>query len=179
MFKSIPDPLWHASVLEGLATVPILDAWASGVGLVISTSHLCSPSHEKTSVEWFHQFRQGSLDRSRGKDCASFGYILEDHTRSRPRSTVPILDVPVHYLRPSPYFPPILCLVGQRLGACCICDTTGPWADSVYPSNPCSSRSIVFRQPGAAFYYFGYQTKPNIRGTVTSPWTMVTASRFS
>lgn len=33
MFKSLPDPLWHASVLEGLATVPILGAWASGVGL--------------------------------------------------------------------------------------------------------------------------------------------------
>lgn len=35
MFKSLPDPLWHASVLESLATVPILDAWATGAGLVI------------------------------------------------------------------------------------------------------------------------------------------------
>jgi trafficking protein particle complex subunit 9 len=35
MFKSLPDPLWHASVLEGLATVPILEAWVSGSGLVI------------------------------------------------------------------------------------------------------------------------------------------------
>ncbi|KAF9652866.1 hypothetical protein BDM02DRAFT_3153426 [Thelephora ganbajun] len=33
MFKGLPDPLWHASVLEGLATVPILEAWASGTGL--------------------------------------------------------------------------------------------------------------------------------------------------
>jgi hypothetical protein len=38
MFKSLPDPLWHASVLEGLATIPVLDAWASGTGLVINTS---------------------------------------------------------------------------------------------------------------------------------------------
>lgn len=38
MFKSLPDPLWQASVLEGLATIPILDAWATGGGLVINTS---------------------------------------------------------------------------------------------------------------------------------------------
>lgn len=35
MFKNLPDPLWYASVLEGLATVPILEAWASGASLVI------------------------------------------------------------------------------------------------------------------------------------------------
>lgn len=35
MFKSLPDPLWHASVLEGLATIPILEAWTSETGLVI------------------------------------------------------------------------------------------------------------------------------------------------
>jgi len=40
MFKALPDPLWHASVLEGLATVPILDAWANGASLVTNTSHL-------------------------------------------------------------------------------------------------------------------------------------------
>jgi len=39
MFKALPDPLWHASVLEGLATVPILDAWANGASLVINISH--------------------------------------------------------------------------------------------------------------------------------------------
>jgi len=39
MFKALPDPLWHASVLEGLATVPILDAWANGASLVFTTSH--------------------------------------------------------------------------------------------------------------------------------------------
>ena len=39
MFKSLPDPLWHASVLEGLATVPILDAWANGATLVIKTPY--------------------------------------------------------------------------------------------------------------------------------------------
>lgn len=47
MFKALSDPLWHASVLEGLATVPILEAWASGVGLVINISPPCSVSHEK------------------------------------------------------------------------------------------------------------------------------------
>jgi len=36
MFKSLPDPLWQASVLEGLATIPILDAWANGASLVIN-----------------------------------------------------------------------------------------------------------------------------------------------
>ena len=53
MFKGLPDPLWHASVLEGLAIVPILEAWASGVGSVINTSPPYSVSHEKTSVERF------------------------------------------------------------------------------------------------------------------------------
>jgi len=32
--KSNPDPVWHASVLEGLSTVGILEAWASSGGLV-------------------------------------------------------------------------------------------------------------------------------------------------
>ena len=47
MFKGLPDPLWHASVLEGLATVPILEAWASGAGLVINASPRCSVSHKR------------------------------------------------------------------------------------------------------------------------------------
>jgi len=41
MFKGLPDPLWHASVLEGLATVLVLEAWASGAGLVTNTSYPC------------------------------------------------------------------------------------------------------------------------------------------
>lgn len=43
MFKGLPDPLWHASVLEGQATVPILDAWANGASLVINTSPVWCP----------------------------------------------------------------------------------------------------------------------------------------
>lgn len=49
MFKALPDPLWYASVLEGLATVPILEAWASGAGLVINTSPRYPVSHENPS----------------------------------------------------------------------------------------------------------------------------------
>lgn len=45
MFKNLPDPLWHASVLEGLATVPILEAWASGTGLVMNVTRQYSVSY--------------------------------------------------------------------------------------------------------------------------------------
>jgi hypothetical protein len=33
LFKTSTDPLWHASTLEGLATLSLLDAW-SGQGFV-------------------------------------------------------------------------------------------------------------------------------------------------
>jgi hypothetical protein len=34
LFKTGQDPVWHASVLEGMATVFVLDAWSAGQGLV-------------------------------------------------------------------------------------------------------------------------------------------------
>lgn len=34
LFKTTTDSIWHASALEGLATVALLDAWSSGQGLV-------------------------------------------------------------------------------------------------------------------------------------------------
>lgn len=27
--KGTPDPVWYASAIEGLATIPVLDAWSS------------------------------------------------------------------------------------------------------------------------------------------------------
>lgn len=32
--KSPQDAVWHASALEGLATIPVLEAWSSAHGLV-------------------------------------------------------------------------------------------------------------------------------------------------
>jgi trafficking protein particle complex subunit 9 len=34
MFKNSADPVWHAAALEGLATIPVLDAWSSSQVLV-------------------------------------------------------------------------------------------------------------------------------------------------
>lgn len=34
LFKLPQDIAWHASALEGMATIPVLDAWAAGNGLV-------------------------------------------------------------------------------------------------------------------------------------------------
>jgi len=43
LFKTSTDPLWHASTLEGLATVSLLDAW-SGQGFVRPSIYpLCGP----------------------------------------------------------------------------------------------------------------------------------------
>ncbi|KAE9396079.1 hypothetical protein BT96DRAFT_1041682 [Gymnopus androsaceus JB14] len=38
LLKSPLDSIWHASALEGMATIPILDAWSAGHGLQTSTS---------------------------------------------------------------------------------------------------------------------------------------------
>lgn len=59
MFKGLPDPLWNASVLEGLATVPILEAWANGAGLVIQ---YLPPI---TGLSWKHLRRMVQLTPSR------------------------------------------------------------------------------------------------------------------
>ena len=34
LFKGPPDTAWHASALEGLATIPVVEAWASTHGVV-------------------------------------------------------------------------------------------------------------------------------------------------
>lgn len=34
LLKTPLDSIWHASALEGMATIPILDAWSAGHGLV-------------------------------------------------------------------------------------------------------------------------------------------------
>jgi hypothetical protein len=34
MFKYPQDAIWHASALEGMATIHVLDAWSAGHGLV-------------------------------------------------------------------------------------------------------------------------------------------------
>lgn len=34
LFKAPQDVIWHASALEGLATITVLEAWAAGQGLV-------------------------------------------------------------------------------------------------------------------------------------------------
>lgn len=39
LFKTGQDPVWHASVLEGMATVFVLDAWSAGQGLQSSVSN--------------------------------------------------------------------------------------------------------------------------------------------
>ncbi|KAF8921247.1 TRAPP II complex [Mucidula mucida] len=39
MFKTSHDPVWHASALEGIATLSVLEAWAAGHGLQTSTSN--------------------------------------------------------------------------------------------------------------------------------------------
>ncbi|KAI0054107.1 hypothetical protein FA95DRAFT_1591856 [Auriscalpium vulgare] len=38
LFKTMPDNVWHASALEGLATVALLESWSSGQGLQASMS---------------------------------------------------------------------------------------------------------------------------------------------
>jgi len=154
MFKSLPDPLWHASVLEGLATVPILEAWTSGAGLVMNFSRRFSVSYLKAFVERFRKLYQGSLDRSCRENCPSLRHILEDHTRSRPGSTVSTLDVSIHHLRLSAHLSIVFRMVCQGLGARCIYDTVEPRADTICPTNSRSSRSTVFCQPGTAFCYF-------------------------
>lgn len=39
LFKTGQDPVWHGSVLEGMATVFVLDAWSAGQGLQSSVSN--------------------------------------------------------------------------------------------------------------------------------------------
>ncbi|KAG1782538.1 TRAPP II complex [Suillus placidus] len=39
LFKTGQDPVWHASVLEGMATVFVLDTWSAGQGLQSSVSN--------------------------------------------------------------------------------------------------------------------------------------------
>jgi hypothetical protein len=34
LFKFPQDAIWHASALEGMATIHVLDAWSAGQGLV-------------------------------------------------------------------------------------------------------------------------------------------------
>ena len=34
LFKSPQDAPWHASALEGLATISVIEAWVTGHGLV-------------------------------------------------------------------------------------------------------------------------------------------------
>lgn len=40
LFKTAQDPAWHASALEGMATISVLDAWSIGQGLVSHRSLL-------------------------------------------------------------------------------------------------------------------------------------------
>jgi hypothetical protein len=62
LFKAANDPVWYASVLEGLATIALLDAW-SGQGLVRSAVILRSVLLALTneSTECLHRRRQRAL----------------------------------------------------------------------------------------------------------------------
>ncbi|KAI0062282.1 hypothetical protein BV25DRAFT_1945461 [Artomyces pyxidatus] len=46
LFKTAADNVWHASALEGLATVAVLEAWSSGQGLQASMSNSKEPWSE-------------------------------------------------------------------------------------------------------------------------------------
>ncbi|KAL4067655.1 transport protein Trs120 or TRAPPC9 TRAPP II complex subunit-domain-containing protein [Scleroderma citrinum] len=43
LFKAASDPVWQASVIEGLAVISVLDLWASGQGLQTSISDMKEP----------------------------------------------------------------------------------------------------------------------------------------
>jgi trafficking protein particle complex subunit 9 len=61
------DVIWHASALEGLATVSVLDAWSAGQGLV--SFRLLRPIHVVSKFDF--KFRitpfPPQLSRSRGR----------------------------------------------------------------------------------------------------------------
>lgn len=46
VFKTMPDPPWNASALEGLATIAVVDAWSAGQGLQTSMNTV------STKVPW-------------------------------------------------------------------------------------------------------------------------------
>jgi len=47
MFKFPQDAIWHASAMEGMATIHLLDAWSAGHGLVRSFVLRCAANHAK------------------------------------------------------------------------------------------------------------------------------------
>jgi len=66
LFKSPQDAPWHASALEGLATISVIEAWVTGHGLVRLMSKFLYDGHSNllaVFLGWLFQQWSRAMDR--------------------------------------------------------------------------------------------------------------------
>jgi len=54
LFKNSQDHAWHGTVLEGLATIAIIEAWSAGHGLVCEIQIVGTTTHDHSAKLYNH-----------------------------------------------------------------------------------------------------------------------------
>ncbi|KAJ3540870.1 hypothetical protein NMY22_g4126 [Coprinellus aureogranulatus] len=124
IFKSTSDYIWHASALEGLATIAVIDAWSAGQGLHNSTATAKEPwGHigEKLAQATALYHRTSTPDYHQTHSLLVYLYCLcvLRHTSLyfaiwSAKGWGPLAFTAMLHPGPKPYLPPTLAHDGSR-----------------------------------------------------------------